>query len=120
MDKLGRDDLFYYILDGKYDDAIIKINNIDDVNYKDKNGYSYLHIAVQCGAENIVKALIEKGIEVDSTDKYGKTPLMIAMIDYSDDRKIIDMLLENGANPCHKAKSGMSVRELAEMNGLKI
>ena len=30
------------------------------------------------------------------------------------------MLLENGANPCHKAKSGMSVRELAEMNGLKI
>lgn len=119
-DRIGRDELFYDIADGKYADAIAEIETTEDINYKDKNGYSYLHIAAQCNAVSVVEKLIEKGIETDAADKYGKTPLMVAVIGYSDDRSVIDLLLKNGADPCAKANSGMSVRELAKMNGLEI
>lgn len=51
-DRLGRDELFYKIVDGYEEDVIKQLDEMEEVNFKDANGYSYLHIAVQSPPNN--------------------------------------------------------------------
>lgn len=41
MDRLGRDELFYKIADRHDDEALNILSEIDTVNFKDANSYSY-------------------------------------------------------------------------------
>lgn len=120
MDRLGRDDLFYYIVDGQVDKAIDMISKIDNVDFKDANGYTYLHIAVQNESLDIIKLLISKGADINAIDIFGKTPLMIAISAFCGDRTIIDYLIKNGADIELKTKAGVSTRKLAQMKGLEL
>ena len=90
MDRLGRDELFYKIVDGHIKDALKILDEVENVDIKDKNGYSYLHIAVQCGSVEIIRKLLSKGADINIADNFGKTPLMIAIWYYKGDRTIID------------------------------
>lgn len=47
MDRMGRDELFYKIIDKDEENALCMIDNIENVNFQDVNGYSYLHAAAQ-------------------------------------------------------------------------
>ena len=120
MDKLGRDELFYKIVDLDEVNAIRMIDSIKNINYQDVNGYSYLHAAVQSGSIRIVQELINNGAEINIKDKFGKTPLMVAIAGYADDVSIINLLLDNGADKSMKANSGVSCMNLAEMKGLSL
>lgn len=120
MDRLGRDELFYKIVDGHIKDALEILDEVENVDIKDKNGYSYLHIAVQCGSVEIIRKLLSKGADINIADNFGKTPLMIAIWYYKGDRTIIDLLLENGADKEMSANSGMSCRQLAAMKGVEL
>uniref|UniRef100_A0A2K6JR09 Uncharacterized protein n=1 Tax=Rhinopithecus bieti TaxID=61621 RepID=A0A2K6JR09_RHIBE len=60
------------------------------VNNKDDAGWSPLHIAASAGRDEIVKALLGKGAQVNAVNQNGCTPLHYA---------IAVMLLEGGANP---------------------
>ena len=120
MDKLGRDDLFYCIADSNEQRALELIEQIKDIDYQDKNGYSYLHIAVQSGLLIVVEKLLAKGAKVDIIDKFGKTPLMVAVSGYNGDRTLIDLLIRSGADINRKNKTGISAQKVAEMKGISL
>ncbi len=120
MDRLNRDDLFYLIADEKEDEALEQLTKCDNIDFQDKNDYSYLHIAVQSRLTKVVEYLLSNGATVDITDKFGRTPLMIAILGYSGDRTIVDILLKYGANLDLAVPSGMTARKLAVRMGLSI
>jgi ankyrin repeat protein len=65
------------------------------INEKDKDGNSFLHLAVRAGNADTVKFLVSKGANVNIKDIYGQTPLQIAAL--SDNAEIVIQLVSNGA-----------------------
>lgn len=120
IDRLGRDSIFYSIVDKKNDEVLQMINDLTDVNFQDNDGNSYLHVAVQSNSINIVERLLEKGAIIDIKDKYGKTPLMVAISSYNGNEELIKLLIKKGADKNEKANSGISCMKLAEMKGVLI
>ncbi len=117
IDRYGRDKLFYAIGD-KQDNALELLNNTDKVDFQDKAGYSYLHIAVQLNFLEVIQKLLELKCCVDIKDKYGRTPLMIALSSWNgEEDHAIQELLAAGANINETANSGVSCIELASMKG---
>jgi ankyrin repeat protein len=49
-----------------------------DINAKKPDGATALHVAVNQGKDDVVKALIKQGADVDITDNDGQTPMMVA------------------------------------------
>ena len=93
VDKVGRTELMYSIIDKEYDKAKKLINNGADINVKDKQGFTALHFAVENNDYEIVEFLINNGANVNAQDKYGNIPLNRAIKPYID-RKIIEILLK--------------------------
>jgi len=71
--------------------------------YKTKNEYkfaNYLHLASRYGQTNIIKKLLQKGLDINTILKDKNTPmdnLQIAI--YYSDIKTVKYLINNGANP---------------------
>jgi ankyrin repeat protein len=65
------------------------------INEKDKDGNSFLHLAVRAGNADIVKFLVSKGADANIKDNYGQTPLQIAA--HSDNAEIVMQLVSHGA-----------------------
>jgi ankyrin repeat protein len=66
-----------------------------DVNAKDPNSLTPLHIAVRDGQRLLTKRLIDLGADVNAADNDGRTPLSIAT--ENGNRHIIDLLVRFGA-----------------------
>jgi ankyrin repeat protein len=66
-----------------------------DVHAKLDNGITALHLAASRGNIGIAERLIKEGLDVNSRTAEGATPLYIA--EHFEDRKMIDLLLKNGA-----------------------
>jgi ankyrin repeat protein len=94
----------------------IKRNNIDnfnliltspnlDLNYQNKEGNSYLHIAILFEREEMIKTLIKKGININMKNNEGNTPLHIA---YNvGNKNIINELIRNNIDLRIKNKYGL-------------
>ncbi|XP_044729552.1 serine/threonine-protein phosphatase 6 regulatory ankyrin repeat subunit A-like [Chrysoperla carnea] len=83
------------------------INQKFDVNLKDLNGQSPLHIAAAHGRKNTVEFfLTETGICVDDLDKKHRTPLHIAA--EHNNKEVVEILLKNNASTNTKDKRGLS------------
>ena len=81
IDNNGETLLTYAIKQKKVDICqLILTSNIIDLSYQDKNGNSYLHLAVMEQLEGVVKSLIEKGIYINIQNNDGNTPLHIAYL----------------------------------------
>ena len=66
-------------LRGKQSAFQVLIQNGADLTLKDNNGCSLLHKATQGGNTSIVNELLSLGLERDSRNTYGVTPLMPAV-----------------------------------------
>ena len=87
--------LSYSLKNGKIEVSnLILTSPILDLDYQDKDGNTYLHLAVNAQQEEIIKSLIEKGIFINKQNKEGNTALHLAYI--LNDNSIINLLLENG------------------------
>ena len=73
---------------------LILTSPIIDLDYQDKDGNTYLHLAVITQQEEIIKLLIEKGIYINKQNKDGNTALHLAYM--INDNSIINILIENG------------------------
>jgi ankyrin repeat protein len=82
-----------------------------DVNARDDDGCTPLHLAATWGYGAEAQALLKHGAEVDALDHDGNTPLM-----YSGEIKspnLVQLLIERGANKNQKDKDGDTVLEWA-------
>ena len=50
------------------------INKNNDINHKNKDGYTPLHLACKLGNEAIIKLLVNKGADINAQDNKGRIP----------------------------------------------
>ena len=67
-----------------------------DLNAKNKEGATLLHIAATNSRKEIAELLITEGADVNAKDKYGVTPLHRAAMGYN--KKIPELLIAKGAD----------------------
>ena len=67
-----------------------------DINAKDEDSYSPLHLAALEGHKEIAKLLVDKGTEVNAKGFFGKTPLHYAA--NQGFKEITELLIDNGVN----------------------
>ena len=90
---------------------LILTSPILDLDYQDKDGNTYLHLAVIAQQEDIIKSLIEKGIFINKQNKEGNTGLHLAYI--INDNSIINLLLESGIDKNIVNKDNKLAEEMA-------
>ena len=112
-DQKGETFLSYAIKRKNIENAeLILTSPLLDYKYQDKNGNSYLHLAVINRLENIAKILIEKGININLQNNEGNTALHFA---YSTgDMNLIRLIIESKADFTIKNNNGLIGEEIKE------
>ena len=77
-----------------------------DLNLRNKNGNTLLHIAIEKKDKELVKYLLGKNANVNIQNFMGDTPLMQAI--YFDEKEIINLLLEKNPDLNLKDSEGMT------------
>ncbi|MCG4658802.1 ankyrin repeat domain-containing protein [Flavonifractor plautii] len=118
-DGYGRTELSYAIIDHKIQEALLLLKQDMDVNDSDNGGHSYLFFAAQECEIEVVDALLKLGADPNIETLSGVTPLsavLFASQKYSVDQayQIVKLLLAAGANPDHKNRRGVSIRQLSK------
>jgi uncharacterized protein len=86
------------------------------VDFLDSQGNTPLLSAVQEGASHgVIKALLEKGVDLRAFNKSGETAVMAAASRGRD--KLVALLLERGADPNTRDRSGMTALMMASSWG---
>ena len=80
-----------------------------DINAKESNGFTPLHIAAYGYHDNpeVIKFLIDNGVDVDAKSFIGYTPLLIAL--ERGKKEMVKCLIDNGANINHIDETGLSI-----------
>ena len=93
---------------------LILTSPIIDLDYQDKEGNTYLHLAVNSQQEEIIKLLIEKGIFINKQNKNGNTALHLA---YGiNDNSIINLLIKKGIDKNILNKENKVAEEIKPKN----
>lgn len=82
-----------------------------DIDAKNNNGSTALHLAVEGDCTEIVHLLLENGANIDVRDDNGDTPLLIAFKNYR--KELAETLLKNKVNICAQDNSGNTVLHFA-------
>ena len=96
---------------------LILTSPILDLNYQNKEGNSYLHIAIQFEREKMIKSLIEKGINLNIQNNDGNSPLHIAH--FIGNKKIINLLNDNNIDFTIKNNNGLIAEQNTQRNKKK-
>mmetsp|Transcript_596 Transcript_596/g.1914 ORF Transcript_596/g.1914 Transcript_596/m.1914 type:complete len:473 (-) Transcript_596:716-2134(-) len=84
---------------------IVSKNNLDltDEETADYDKRTPLHLAAACGSFAMTTYLIEAGVPINATDRFGRTPLEDAVRGHrGDSYDIIKLLIDKGAKVRHK------------------
>ena len=85
-----------------------------NLKYTDKNGNTYLHIAIIQKNLEAAESLIKKGISINEKNKDGNTPLHLAY--YLNFTEIIKLLIKNNADITIKNNKGYIAEEIIPTN----
>jgi ankyrin repeat protein len=112
-DRAGRTSLHYAALKGDDKRVMELIDAGYGVNEADANGFTPLHFAAQSHALSVTRVLLEHGANIDALNKYGNSPLLVAMSQSRGRMEEIVLLRDMGADPNLKNFSGVSPIDLA-------
>ena len=65
-----------------------------DINHKDDEGTPIIQYAVENESVDVVKFLIDKGVDINVTDQYGLSPLVYAM--KTKNKAMVDLIRSAG------------------------
>lgn len=78
-----------------------------------KQHWTPLHFASRDGKPELVRLLLQRGAPVDAVDTFGNTPLWGAITAHQNTVEVITLLLDAGANPHTRNKTGVSPLDVA-------
>lgn len=122
-DGFGRTEFTHAILSHQTQSALEILKHYDDVNHRDHGGYSDLFFAAQSCELEILQELLKKGADPNIE---GGVPLLAALDavqrhshstafnSYERVFEMIKSLLEAGADPDKKSRSGSTARQLSK------
>lgn len=98
-DDFDRPQIFYSIANRDKESFDKELAQLDNIDITDSNGMNLLFFACIHNDIHTATKLIEKGIKIDTRDKFGNTPLWRATFEckgkYYD---IVELLVNNGAD----------------------
>jgi hypothetical protein len=86
-----------------------------DVNAKDENGQTPLHIAICGGQREEVELLIAKGADINAKDNSGQTPLHYAAV--LGQKEVVELLIAKGADINARGTNAWTPLHWAAMKG---
>ena len=104
---------------GEIDKAMLLINASKGLDEKDEDSNTVLHIAASTLNFDIVKRLIDLGVDVNIKNQNNETPLFLAVNNFlnGDSKPIIELLLKNGAKINLKGSNGRTLLEILCLAG---
>ncbi|GAA4536470.1 ankyrin repeat domain-containing protein [Amycolatopsis samaneae] len=117
LDREGRDELHYAAKNDDADGVRQRLAAGVDVNLAEsRSQYTPLHFAVQDGALNAARALLEAGANVQAVYAPGATPLHLAVIRWrkSPDGAMIKLLLKHGADKTATETNGHTPADITK------
>lgn len=104
--------LMYLANEGDLDGIREILDQGVDVNFRDIDDRTALHVAACQGLTDVVSLLLDRGAAVDSKDRWGSTPLADAI--YYKYHDVIKLLEERGAKPLMAPMHVKNAREVPE------
>jgi ankyrin repeat protein len=89
--------------------------NRGNLNCRDRNGMTPLILAADAGRADVVRLLLELGVEVNAVDKWGQTALMLAA--GRNDCTCTELLLKARPDTRVRAGNGLTALGYATDNG---
>lgn len=86
-----------------------------DVDSRDRQGSTPLHLACQEAAISAARALLDGGALVDSRNSFGNTPLFVAVANSRGRGDIIRLLRDRGADPYVENNHGQTPLGFAQL-----
>ncbi|WZZ17888.1 hypothetical protein YC2023_110977 [Brassica napus] len=104
--------LMYLANEGDIDGITKMLNSGTNVDYRDIDGRTALHVAACQGRTDVVQLLLSRGAKVNSMDRWGSTPLADAV--YYKNHDVIQLLEKHGAKPTIPPMHVLTDREVPE------
>ncbi|CAN1847292.1 Integrin-linked protein kinase 1 [Linum perenne] len=104
--------LMYAANEGNIDGIQELLDSGIDINFRDIDNRTALHIAACQGLTEVTSFLLDKGAEVDPKDRWGSTPLADAI--YYKNHDVIKLLEKRGAKPLMAPMHVSHAREVPE------
>ncbi|GMP67723.1 hypothetical protein CsSME_00027609 [Camellia sinensis var. sinensis] len=104
--------LMYLANEGDLEGITELLDSGTNVNFKDIDGRTALHVASCQGLPDVVQLLLRRGAKVDVEDRWGSTPLADAIFYKNHD--VIKLLEEHGAKSPMAPMHVQNVREVPE------
>ncbi len=119
-DIFNRDEMFYRIAHinndkvEKKENVLKDMKKIENPNFQDSQGTSYLHMACQSHCIEAVTILLEKGANPNIDDNRGMSPIMKAVSSRNENNcAILEIMLEHGMDLC-KQERNMTLKDKIE------
>lgn len=110
----NRDEIFFRLGIEKSNDLLQKLRNVENPDFQDDEGTSYLHIACQSHYIEAIKILLELGANPNINNNRGKSPVLKAIGTINENNNaILEMMLQHGLD-LDKMEGNMTLKEMIE------
>jgi ankyrin repeat protein len=106
------EELFASVVSGVVSSVQKRLAEGTNINARDRNGRTPLHIAVRLEEKDVADLLISKGADINARDALGKTPLHLAVFDQN--QEMIALLLGKCANMNVRDNDGLTPLEAVQ------
>lgn len=111
----NRDEIFFRLGVEKSDDLLEKLRNVENPDFQDDKGISYLHRACQSHYLEAIEILLELGANPNISDNRGKSPVLKALGTMNEKNKdILELMLQHGLD-LDKMEGEKTLKEMIEV-----